>query len=71
MVEFEAGTGEGYADGYFGLPESLEELFERPVDLIVASAIKNPYFLESVEKTRALLCVAVQRTECVSEGTRR
>jgi predicted nucleotidyltransferase len=58
LVEFEAGTNRGYADRYFGLLESLEELFKRPVDLIVASAIKNPYFRESVEKTRALLYAA-------------
>ena len=70
LVEFEAGTNEGYADRYFGLLESLEELFERPVDLIVASAIKNPYFRESVEKTRALLYAAARHTECASEGAR-
>lgn len=58
LVEFEAGADEGYADRYFGLLESLEELFKRPVDLIVASAIKNPYFRQAVEKTRSLLYAA-------------
>lgn len=58
LVEFEPATGPGYADRYFGLLEALEALFGRPVDLVVASAIKNPYFRESVEKTRVLLYAA-------------
>jgi len=47
-----------YADSYFGLLEALEQLFNRPVDLVVASAIKNPYFRESIERTRVLLYAA-------------
>lgn len=31
----------GYADAYFGLLESLEELFGRTVDLVVPSAIRT------------------------------
>ncbi len=48
----------GYADRYFGLREALERLFGRPVDLVVASAITNPYFRASVDETRALLYAA-------------
>lgn len=55
LVEFAPPLGPGYADRYFGLLEALEALFGRPVDLVVVSAIKNPYFRESVEKTRELL----------------
>ena len=52
VVEFRTmGPGE-YADAYFGLLESLQDLFKSPVDLVVGSAIKNPYFLRSVESTR-------------------
>ena len=47
-----------YADAYFGLLESLQELFGRPVDLVVASSIKNPYFRGTVERTKALLYAA-------------
>jgi predicted nucleotidyltransferase len=47
-----------YADRYFGLLESLERLFGRPVDLVVESAIRNPYFREAVEKSKALLYAA-------------
>jgi len=53
LVEFESLSPGSYADAYFGLLESLEQLFGRPVDLVVASAIKNPYFRQSVEQTKA------------------
>ena len=52
VVEFQPGAFGAYADTYFGLLENLERLFGRPVDLIVGSAIRNPYFLQSVEETR-------------------
>lgn len=58
LVEFEPLPPGAYADTYFGLLEALEGLFETRVDLVVASAIKNPYFRESVERTRALLYAA-------------
>ncbi len=58
LVEFDAPPPGGYADAYFGLLESLEALFGRPVDLVVASAIRNPYFLEAVERTKTLLYAA-------------
>ena len=52
VVEFQPDALLTYADSYFGLLESLEQLLGRPVDLVVGSAIKNPYFLQSVEQTR-------------------
>jgi uncharacterized protein len=56
LVDFDAvTTGLGYADRYFGLLEALEQLFGRRVDLVVTSAIKNPYFLESVDRTKDLV----------------
>jgi len=58
LVEFDSPESPGYADRFFGLLESLEALFARPVDLIVASAVTNPYFREAVEKTKELLYAA-------------
>ena len=52
LVEFEPAVLATYADSYFGLLESLERLFGRPVDLVIGPAIRNPYFLQSVEETR-------------------
>ena len=58
LVDFGSRPTPGYADAYFGLLEALEELFKRPVDLVVASAIRNPYFLESVRLSKTLLYAA-------------
>jgi predicted nucleotidyltransferase len=58
VVDFEALPPGQYADAYFGLLEALGQLLGRPVDLVVGSAIKNPYFRQSVEQTRALLYAA-------------
>jgi uncharacterized protein len=58
LVEFEELSPGTYADTYFGLLEAIEELFGAPVDLVVASAIKNPYFRKSVDDTKALLYAA-------------
>ena len=58
LVTFEPLAPGEHADAYFGLLEDLEALFERPVDLVVASAIKNPYFRESVESSKTLVYAA-------------
>ena len=55
LVTFQELGLDQYADTYFGLLEDLQELFQRPVDLVVASAIQNPYFRQSVESTRTLV----------------
>ena len=58
LVEFQPAALGAYADAYFGLLEALGRLFGRPVDLVVESAIRNPYFLRSVEQTRTPIFVA-------------
>jgi uncharacterized protein len=58
LVEFQHLPPGAYADAFFGLKEALEQLLGRPVDLVAAAAIRNPYFRESVERTRSLLYAA-------------
>lgn len=58
LVDFEPLPTGAYADAYFGLLEELEKLFGRPVDLVVESAIKNPHFRESVNRTKTLVYAA-------------
>jgi predicted nucleotidyltransferase len=58
LVEFEPLPEGGYADAYFGLLEALQALFRKSVDLVVASAIRNPYFRQSVEASRMPLYAA-------------
>lgn len=58
LVEFDPVLRESYPDTYFSLLEELEEFFDRPVDLVVSKAIKNPYFRRSVEATKVLIYAA-------------
>src|SRR3989304_2674621 len=51
LVEFDADSSRLF-DRYFGLKESLEALYGRPVDLVAAGSLQNPYFIEAVNKTR-------------------
>ena len=58
LVEFQPLQPGDYATAFFSFKEALERLFERPVDLVVASAIRNPYFRRSIEQSKALLYAA-------------
>jgi predicted nucleotidyltransferase len=46
------------ADTYFGLREELETLFDRPVDLVMSKAIRNPYFRQALDRSCELLYAA-------------
>lgn len=43
---------------YFSFKDSLEQLFGRPVDLVMAAALKNPRFVRNVNRTRTILYAA-------------
>jgi len=58
LVEFNDTGIEYYADCYFGLLKELETLFSYPIELVVTSSIKSPYFHKSIEKNRELLYAA-------------
>jgi hypothetical protein len=44
-----------YANNYFNLKESLENLLNRQVDLLEDSAIKNPYLRQSIDSSKKLI----------------
>ncbi len=44
-----------YADNYYDLKFSLEDTFKRNVDLLEEKAIKNPYFLQTLNKNKKLI----------------
>jgi predicted nucleotidyltransferase len=44
-----------YADSYFNLKFALQELFKRPVDLLESKAIKNPYIIENINRSKSLI----------------
>lgn len=58
LVEFAPLPSGEYATAFFSFKAALEQIFERPVDLVVASAIRNPYFRQSIEQSKALLYAA-------------
>lgn len=58
LVEFEDLDPGAYADAYFGLLEALERLLDRPVDLVMASAVTNPYLLHRIARERTIVYAA-------------
>ncbi len=52
LVTFHTENQSGLADRYLALAESLEALFESPVDLLLDRAIRNPYLRHNVDATR-------------------
>ena len=55
IVDFESIDISKYADNYYDLKFSLQDIFKRPIDLIEEKAIRNPYFKESVNNQRKLV----------------
>jgi predicted nucleotidyltransferase len=56
IVEFQPGQDLGpWLRHYFAFRSALADLFGRSVDLVMASAIKNPYFLREANRTRRLV----------------
>jgi len=51
---------------FFDLKESLENLFERRVDLIPYQDFKNTYFKDEVEKTKQLIYAAERFEEILA-----
>src|SRR5687767_3083526 len=58
LVEYDRPEVGDVFDRYFGLAEALEALFGRRVDLVVARAMKNPYFIRRVNAQRRLVYAA-------------
>jgi uncharacterized protein len=58
LVEFQPASGLSPLEEFFGLKSALAALLERPVDLIEAKAIKNPFVLNSINLTRETVYAA-------------
>ena len=52
LVEFGESDSDNLFHRFFGLSEALEELFARKIDLVSPSALKNPYFIAAVNRSR-------------------
>jgi predicted nucleotidyltransferase len=44
-----------YADNYFSLLFSLQEMFSRKVDLVPEEKLKNPFFITSINSNKQML----------------
>lgn len=55
VVDFKDIDFKEYANNFFELKFSLEEIFKRPVDLLEEQAIKNPYFKHVLNQTKQLV----------------
>jgi len=58
LVEFDSSVKANRFDNFFALYDELQKLLKRPVDLVEPGGLRNPYFIDSVEKTRKRLYVA-------------
>jgi predicted nucleotidyltransferase len=55
IVAFNDIPVEDYADNYFDFKFSLQDVFNRSVDLLEEQAIKNPYFRQSINSSKQMI----------------
>jgi len=55
LVRFIPFGTKGTFYNYFNFKEKLQDLLQRKVDLVVENTLKNPYFIDSVNKSRKLI----------------
>ncbi len=55
VVDIDSKDPIDYSDNYFALKFQLEDILNRPIDLLEDKAIKNPYFKKQVDQTKVLI----------------
>ena len=55
IVDFQAVDPIDYAENYFALKFSLQDLLKRPIDLLQQKAIQNKYLLQSINESKRLI----------------
>jgi len=55
LISFNPMDFADYADNYFLVADKFEEILHRPVDLITDKSLSNPYFIDSVNRTKILI----------------
>jgi predicted nucleotidyltransferase len=55
VVDFDPIDVALYADNYFDFKFSLQNILNRPIDLLEDKAIKNPYFRQTLNQQRQLI----------------
>ena len=55
LVDINSNDPVNYAENYFNLKFELENLLNRKVDLLEERALKNKYFIESINNSKKLI----------------
>lgn len=55
LVDFSGVDLYDYADNYFDLKTSLEQLLKRHIDLLEDKAVKNPYLRKSIDSSKQMI----------------
>jgi uncharacterized protein len=58
LVAFDKGSGLSPLDQFIGFSKALEHLLGRPVDLVEASAVRNPYVRATIDRSKELIYAA-------------
>lgn len=58
LVEFDEDSGLSALDQFLGFSEALQRLLGRPVDLVEASAVRNPYVRATINRSKELIYAA-------------
>jgi predicted nucleotidyltransferase len=55
IVKFQDIPVEDYADNYFDFKFSLQDMLKRPVDLLEEQAMRNPHFIQNINRQKQLI----------------
>jgi len=55
IVDIDSEDPIDYSDNYFALKFQLEDIFNRPIDLLEAKALKNPFLKKQIDNTKVLV----------------
>jgi hypothetical protein len=58
LVEFDSNADLSALKQYFGFAEDLKQLLGRPVDLLSAGSIENPYLRAAINRSKELVYAA-------------
>jgi len=55
IVDIDSEDPIDYSDNYFALKFQLEDMLNRPIDLLEAKALKNPFLKKQIDNTKVLV----------------